>query len=347
MEGKVDEAETLEREAIGYRRSGVPESHPHFEDLGAYVRRLVHLLMLKRRVADAEHVFAEFVTPAFEGRPEFPDVLLAKGEFLARCGRWREAESDLVRDLGRKPDDDRPWIALASLLVAQRQGEAYAEHCHKSLERFGNTTDPLVAHQMAKACLILPSLPADLETIARMAEASLIAVSNKWTWPGLVSAKALTYRGGWLPNPADWTAPSLISVAGLAAYRHGRFPSAIEYSEEALRRLAGPSRPAVLPVPWLRAETCAVLAMARWKLQETDSARGALKTCQEIVSAEMPQADSGDFGEDWSDWVIAHALVGEASGLIEGSAPHRVVQTRAELSDGPQPAANKTQSKSE
>jgi len=187
-----------------------------------------------------------------------------------------------------------------------------------------------------------------------MANASLIAVSNRWTWPGLVSAKALHYQFVCFSNPADWTAASLVSATGLAAYRQGRFPRAIEYSEEALRRLAGPPSPAVLPVSWLRAETYAVLAMARWKMQETVSAHMGLKKCQEIVRTEMPVLNSGDLGEDWPDWIISQALLREATGLIEGQTGGNVVQSRrpevqnrAEQPSGSQPQDGNTQRKPE
>ena len=32
----------------------------------------------------------------------------------------------------------------------------------------------------------------------------------------------------------------------------------------------------------------------------------------------MPKLDGGDTGPGWNDWIIAHVLMREAKGLIEG-----------------------------
>jgi hypothetical protein len=43
-----------------------------------------------------------------------------------------------------------------------------------------------------------------------------------------------------------------------------------------------------------------------------------LRSGAEIINKELPALDSGDIGEDWIDWIIAHALLREAQALIEG-----------------------------
>jgi hypothetical protein len=60
-----------------------------------------------------------------------------------------------------------------------------------------------------------------------------------------------------------------------------------------------------------------VLAMAQYRLQQTDEARAALAKGVEIERTKLPQLESGVVGGNWLDWIIAHALRREAQALIE------------------------------
>jgi hypothetical protein len=48
-----------------------------------------------------------------------------------------------------------------------------------------------------------------------------------------------------------------------------------------------------------------------------DNARTALAECNKIIEEKLPKPEQ-DLGNDWRDWIIAHALQSEAKRLIEG-----------------------------
>jgi hypothetical protein len=62
-----------------------------------------------------------------------------------------------------------------------------------------------------------------------------------------------------------------------------------------------------------------VLAMSQYQLGQIEQARASLANGAEIEQ-KLPKLDSGDLGEDWINWIIAHALMREAKAMI-GSQP--------------------------
>ncbi len=60
------------------------------------------------------------------------------------------------------------------------------------------------------------------------------------------------------------------------------------------------------------------LAVAHHQLKQIAEARAALAKGVEIDQTKLPKLDSGDLGEAWAEWIIAHALMREAKALIEG-----------------------------
>jgi hypothetical protein len=171
--------------------------------------------------------------------------------------------------------------------VQRGQLEAYREHCHKSLERFGGTTDPYTADQIAKGCLILPGSGVSLDTVATMADTAVAEGRQSEYFPYFQFCK------------------------GLAEYRQGRFASAPDWMGTVLT-----NRMSQLP---LRTAAYTVLAMAQHRLQQNEPARASLAKGAELEQ-ELPKLDSGDIGEGWVDRIIAHALMSEARALI-GSQP--------------------------
>ena len=220
--------------------------------------------------------------------PNHRNTLTAMRElagFRAERGQFAEAAADLVRVREANPENHGVWHELAPLLVASGQLDAYREHCRKSTERFGNSADPLIAERIAKDCLILPASGADLAVVAKMAD----------------TAAAVTNRSA---------TPSFQFVKGLAEYRRGRFAGAVEWVNKALTKEGDSENRDV--------EAYMVLAMARYQLKQTDEARAALARGTEIERTKLPKLESGDIGESWLDWIIAHALMREAKALIEG-----------------------------
>jgi hypothetical protein len=98
-------------------------------------------------------------------------------------------------------------------------------------------------------------------------------------------------------------------VRALADFRRGRFATAVDWSHKTLACTSTNFTTAVA------AE--AVRAMAQQKLEQTANAAQSLAHATEIFKTKLPQLESGDLGEDWPEWLIAHILLREAKALIE------------------------------
>jgi tetratricopeptide (TPR) repeat protein len=215
---------------------------------------------------------------------EFPKIWLRRSEHWARHGQWREAIKFASRFQEIDPAEHLGYYFKGMLLVQTGERAAYEELCAKITPRFAGTASPLVADRMAKVCLALPRKSADLESVGALAAAAVAADDSN---PDLRS-----FQWG----------------MALAEYRQGHWKEAIDWAGRAVE---GPS-------PDGRAAACAIQAMARFQLKQTEAARATLKNGTGILETQIPKLEAGDLGPDWWDWVMVHALLAEAKKLIEG-----------------------------
>ena len=214
-----------------------------------------------------------------------PAVLRANGVDHARHGDFARAAADFARVLELRADDHEVWHWQAATLIQAGQLDRYRALRQKSVERFGQTTDPNTAERIAKDYLILPSTEAGLETAAKMAETAVSAATNHSDMPWFQFAK------------------------GLAEYRQGRPGSAIEWMKKVVSNQGDALERDV--------EAYMVLAMAQHLTGQTNQARVTLAKGAATATGSLPQLDSGDLGDAWLDLVIAHALMREARALIQ------------------------------
>jgi tetratricopeptide (TPR) repeat protein len=296
--GRPDEALPLHKEMFELAKAKLGLDHPYtLTGLSC----LLNAYLAAGRLPDAEGVLNDTVAPALAKQPQSPDLLRARALFLARAARWPQAAADLARVIALKPERHEDWQGLAAILVQMDEIARYQEHCHKSIERFANATDPQTAHRIAKSCLFLPDSGANLELVSKLVDKALMVGTNNSRWPMYALTKAL------------------------AEYRQSKFASAADWVEKAQS-----ARTTVPPANWppcLDAESYAVLAMAGQQLKQDDLARTALASGEDIAGNKLPKLETGDLGVDWLDWIIAHALVREAKALIEGS-PETRAQTK-------------------
>ena len=237
------------------------------------------------KLAEAGQLLTRLLPQADNSAALTVQILTLRGNVLARSGRWEEAATDLARAIENDPTDGELWLILAAIQVQTGQLDAYRELCRKSLERFGKTTEPYTADRIAKGCLILPGSGADLATVATMANTAVSEGQHRGALPYFQLCK------------------------GLAEYRQGRFASAADWMATVLT-----NRLSFLP---LDTQAYMVLAMAQHQSQQIEPARASLAKGAEIEQ-KLSKLDSGDLGEGWSDWIIAHALMSEAKALIGG-----------------------------
>jgi hypothetical protein len=168
--------------------------------------------------------------------------------------------------------------------------KAYRLCCAQEFARFCGTGVPNTAERTAKDCLILPDSGVDLISISALADTALTTGKDSADMPWFQFCKAL------------------------AEYRQGHYAGAVDWAHKALAHVGDVSNRDV--------ETYMVLAMAQYRCKQAGEANAALAKGIEIGERKLPNLGNADLGEDWVDWIIAHALVAEAKSLIDsGTGP--------------------------
>ncbi len=242
-------------------------------------------LMSLGRTEDANQLLTRFYIPP--QKSPSADWLGWRAALFARQARWREAREDVTMGLKTRPDYVVLYHALAALLVAENDVEAYRHVCADMMSRFAGTTNASIADVVAKDCLILPSSGMDMASVAILAETAVARGKGEVPYTFYLCTKALS------------------------DYRLARFQEAVERTSAIFKD----------PFPYTQAEGSAVLAMAQFRLGRMEEARAALAKLEKVLRDDVPPPRSRDLGHDWKDWIIAHALLDEASTLIEGQTP--------------------------
>jgi tetratricopeptide (TPR) repeat protein len=242
------------------------------------------------------------------GKPQSAGLLRERAFFLTNLGQTQQALTDIVGATEFEPWDHWNYKLLAPLLAASGEVEPYRRCCRQVIAQFGGTNDPVIAERMAKACLILPASGVDLDAVGKLAETAVAVGTNHPWFPYFQFAK------------------------GLAEYRQGRFASAAGWLGKVL------DNQEQAPDDSRNVQAYLVLAMARYQLKEVALARNALTAGTGLWQAKAPKSESGRFSSDWTDWIIADALMREAKALIPEVEPYQPT-TAKPPADGYQDAA--------
>ena len=122
--------------------------------------------------------------------------------------RGEEARLIWQKSLDNDPPDHDAWYGYAELCLYLGQEDAYRHNRHALLERFGDTSDPIVAERTARACLLLPLPDEDLQRAAVLArprrhhrgKASLLSILPGYQGVGRVSARSVRQCRRQLPE---------------------------------------------------------------------------------------------------------------------------------------------------
>jgi len=281
---KLAEAEPFYREALSISRK-VWTNNP--ANIGGSVIDLAEVLQHQGKYSEVETLLGGFFAQVEQAKPENAGLLRSRGLFRARHGQWKQAAADLTKAIKLDPEEHWNWYQLAPLLVEAGDLEGYRKHREAMLARFGAMNDPPIAERIAKASLLLPAVGADL-----------------------ASASTLAGRAAGAGQDHPWLAYFQL-VKGLAEYRQGRFTEAAAWTKKAL---ASPG------VYERDAQAYAVLATAHYHAGQSNEAKAALAKAKEITDTKLPKLDGTSPGAGFHDWLMAHILVREAKGLIEGGA---------------------------
>jgi serine/threonine protein kinase/tetratricopeptide (TPR) repeat protein len=207
-----------------------------------------------------------------------------RGALYAREGQWEKAAADYAAALKANPEDHFLWYQCAPLWLQLGNQEAYRRHCQEMLRQFGETKDPVIAHRVAKVCLLSPEAVGDRTLVSRLAERAVTGTEQH-----------VIYR-------------NFLETRNLAHFRAGEFDRAIRFFP-AFRQFRSLS-----PV---KAHLHLVLAMAHHRLGHADEAIKALAQARAIMEHdEFPRLERHNLNDDWHDWLMAQLLRREAEALI-------------------------------
>jgi len=282
-EASLQQAVTARRQAEAAATAALAEAGQLRETISNFLGRLDAL-----PPSDALKAANVLFTPGDEKQPWAARFLRQRGEWRARQGDWENAAADFSKALDLDPANLKSYDALAPLLAQSGEWDAFGRHCAKFLAWLGATNDPAIARLAARDCLFAPLPGVDIGTVAALARRAVEAGTN------------------------DIPLCNSQLTLGLAEYRQGHYAGAADWAG---RALAGSGQD-----PGCAAQACAALAMAQQQLKQTDAARATLARGRQIVETKLPKLESRDIGPEWSQWIMAHALMREATALIDGQA---------------------------
>jgi serine/threonine protein kinase len=279
-EASLQQARTARQQAEAAATAALAEAGHSRETISNFLSRLDAL-----PPADALKAANVFFAPGDEKQPWAALFLRQRGTWRVRQGDWEDAVADFSKALDLEPANLKSYDALTPLLVQSGESNAFGRHCARFLALLGGTNDPAIARLAARDCLFAPAPGVDIGTVAALARRAAEAGTN------------------------DSSLCNSQLTLGLAEYRQGHYAGAADWTGKAL---AGSGQDA-----GCAAQACAALAMAQQQLKQTDAARATLARGRQIVETKLPKLESGDIGSEWSEWIMAHALMREAAALIE------------------------------
>jgi Tetratricopeptide repeat len=219
--------------------------------------------------------------------PDHPDTLDTMNYLAASyqaLGRWDEALAACDRAIALGTDDHDIWNHAASLWARTGDRAGYRDHCRRMLDRFGPTTDPIIAERTAKACLLVPLGGSEQVAACDLADRAVARAQGHWVQP--------------------WAE----ATRGLAAYRRERFSDAVAWADRCLAR--GPG-------DWNRElPSHLVRAMALARLGRRDAAGAAWAQSSDLYRTKVANPGGRAAGGDWHDQVICEVLRREAEALF-------------------------------
>jgi len=252
-------------------------------------------------IAQADKLLAQVEPDDVPASLESATTFRTAGEWLLHEGRWEDAAKRLAsvaQAISRADESYSDSISIHFVVAAAAVSDAgnteYYERLRQmAANRFSTSTNPMIADEVVKSCLIKPASPellAKLDPLIKVMEGNLPWDRNDG--PGELMEAWQTFS------------------SSLAAYRKGDDQLAEKWARRCLRHQnQNPSRNAAVRV---------VLAMALHHSGRTDEARGELDAARSEVVANFNKPFQMGSSEEgfWFDWMIARILLKEADGVL-------------------------------
>ncbi len=280
-QGQLTQAEDVDRQALElWRKRGESDIPQAFSALAS----LTHVLIREKKFGDAEQLLDEVLTPELIKLPASTEFLKLRVDLKARRGQWQQAAANASLAFDRQPSDHSVYSLWAALLIRTDDLHAYQELCRRIFADNSQTTDPYVADQVAKACLLRSASGQNLQALGRLADlAATRGAGDSGALPFFQLGKAL------------------------AEYRLGHFAEAIAWAQKTYASSATSAH----------AQACGVLAMGYWRQGDKDLARAMLAKGETLAPAVLPASVAEDPGDGWQSWLYARTFLDEAAALIQ------------------------------
>jgi serine/threonine protein kinase len=212
------------------------------------------------------------------------DLLIRRGNFNSRLGRWRQASDDFHRAVKLDPNNEWTWYYAILTLGEIGEKADYGKLCLDMQRTFESSSDPLLGERIAKLWVLTPDCPGDSTIPGRLIDRAL----------GDGSSKKLYY----------W----VMSTKGISEYRAGHFAEASSWLTKAID--ATPTK-----TPQCKALSGLFLSMALHRQDQRDRARQAYDSAADSIDRHQSQ-NGGDLGADWCDWLMCSIVRREAEHMM-------------------------------
>jgi tetratricopeptide (TPR) repeat protein len=219
--------------------------------------------------------------------PDHPETLRSMNNLAGSydvLGRWDEALAACGRAIALDPDFHDSWNNAAILWARTGDRAGYLGHCRRMLDRFGPTTDPIIAERTAKACLLVSLGGPEQAAACDLADRAVALAQDHWVVPWAEATRAL------------------------AVYRRAQFAEGVAWADRSLARAAGYWN-CELPAHLVR-------AMALARLGRRDEARASLARASDLYRTTFAQPGGWAAGGEWHDPVICEVLRREAEAFF-------------------------------
>lgn len=251
---------------------------------------------------EADKLLAEVPVEQTPSSLEAAQAFGAVADWHMKAGRLKEAASrytSMIRAIASVDSSDLPSVSInllppAAAVTYAGDAQAYEEIRRMAIERFGATTNGVVAEQTLKACILLPADETTLRSLAPLA--------------GVIE-RAIEQKEAPIGTDFHFTAWACFAMS-LWNYRIGDFPKAVQWAE---RGLAFPKDNEARI-----ASTLIVRAMIEQKSGQPANARASLAQGRDAVQKVFARNAwvKSKPPAYWFEWLNAALLLAEAERLI-------------------------------
>jgi serine/threonine protein kinase/tetratricopeptide (TPR) repeat protein len=290
--GRLNEALRLAEEGLKLSRDKLGPDHS--ETLWA-ANNLADAYLSDGRLDEAFRLYEETVNRKLVAlAPDDPEAIASMSALADKYARFRrhtESAREFTRLFELKPDEHGYALRAALQNLAAGDQKKYESNCRQMLDRFAHTKNGWAANRTSLACLMSPSPVGDVEQLVRLAGIAVAAFDSD-------------------AKPADRVITC--RTRGLAAYRVGDFPGALEWCQKSRKlEVMRSNHP-----PYL-ATNLIVEAMAWQAKGDVAQAQAAMKDATRLIEQFYPNAPD-QLGSDWFDWQMYDLLRREAVEVAGG-----------------------------